>query len=125
MRWKIAWFLLLAVIILPNTASGQTDPCDLTFSTPCVVRCPISGWGIKITVHADSFDCFRVYRMYCGESQWTLIYEGPDNVICDCGYNPSGHQLYRAERYWSDQSGACVDMYDDCVSFWQPSACPP
>ena len=124
MRWKIAWFLLLAVIILPNTASAQTDPCDPTFST-CLTRCPISGWGIQITVHADSFECFRFYRKYCGESQWTLVYEGPDNSIGDCGYNPNGHQKYLVERYWSDQSGSCVDLYDSCESMWQPSTCPP
>jgi hypothetical protein len=81
MRRNFAYLLIAAVLILPTTASGQTNPCDPTFTT-CSARCPTSGWGIQVEVYADSFDCFRFYRKYCGENQWTLIYEGPNNSIC-------------------------------------------
>lgn len=124
MRWNFAYVLLAAVILFPSFAIAQTDPCNTTFAT-CLANCPISGWGRMISVHADAFECFRFYRKYCGQNQWTLIYEGPNNSFCDCGYDPNGHQMYRVERYWDEDSEVCSNLYDSCESTWQPSACEP
>ncbi len=125
MRPTMATAVLIGVlVVLPALAWGQSPPCDPTF-TSCVSRCEVSGWGIQITVHAGDFACFKFYRKHCGDNEWTLIYEGPDNSICDCEYDPSGHQKYLVERYWDEESGACSDLSDSCESMWQPSACPP
>ena len=118
--------LAIGIMLAGWTASAlaQSPPCDPTFAVCPVSSCAVEGWGIRITVHAGDFECFKFYRKYCGDTEWTLIHEGPSNTICDCGYNPNGHQKYLVARYHDNQSGKCSTFSDDCESMWQPSACP-
>jgi hypothetical protein len=109
--------------VLPAGLFAQVDPCDPVPACPCDQRCDNDGWGIKLTVHPANFDCFKFYRKKCGQSVWVLFYEGEENSVCDCGYDPSNIYAYKVERYWDLVSGECDDFYDDCETLWVTGDC--
>lgn len=123
-------FILVSVLfIVPRAAYGQAPPCDPVPGQCTTVECSPPGWEIQVTVHHGDFECFKFFRQLCGESEWTLVYEGPSNSICDCGYNPSYKYRYRVERFWDLNSGTCADLCDSCTSLWwtgngQITSCP-
>jgi len=119
----MATFLFLLV---PLTAQTEpVDPCDITFSA-CSDSCVPQNWGKLLKVHSRGLECFKFYRRYCGFTQWTLIYEGPNNFFCDCGYNPGGSQQYRAERFQIISGQSCgPTVFDSCESIYRPHPCNP
>jgi hypothetical protein len=116
-RFKFLLILLGVLFLVPHASYGQTDPCD-PVPSQCITRCSPQGWGIQVTIHHKSFECFQFFRQRCGESGWTLFYTGPDSSICDCAYNPSYKYRYHVNRFWDLTYGTCMSFSDSCTSLW-------
>lgn len=119
-RLTAAAFVLAALIILPVSSRSDENDCVVVYSCPCAQRCEVSGWGILIDVHADDYECFQVRRKLCGYD-WVLIYEGPSDTFCDCGYDPTGKYLYRVTRL---EDASCSTAADSCeTDDWITGSC--
>ena len=130
-HWISFVFITAAVIAGPHLVTGQnpTPPCDPTFTSCPAPACRIG--GIQIAVHGGNgrFECCKFYHQRCDASGRTLVYEGPDSSICDCGYDPDDVQRYHVERFDDINGSSCSTFYDSCTSLWitgsgQPTTCP-
>lgn len=121
MKRLVVWSVMLVTVPIMAWAFNPCDPV----AGPCAgCQCVLDYWGIQVTVHADSFKRFEVYRQLCGSGDWSLVYDGPLNAICDCTYVPTGKYRYKVLRYWGGDS-----LADSCTSAWwtgtgQLTTCP-
>ena len=111
--------MLLGLFGAPR-ALADCPPCDITVNY-CELSNPVYN---HIIVHAcpESFVCFKFFRRACGTNTWTLIYEGPDNEICDPDYGPGDCMQYKCEKWSQITSGDTCTGSIFCQTY--ESMCP-
>jgi hypothetical protein len=123
--WSGSVALMLLVLSLSLPRLGHSDP-DCDFDDITVGYCTNGGGnipGTRLHMHPCSeVECFKFFRRACGASEWTLIYEGPENIYCDPDYDPGDCVQYKGQR-WTDLSGL-TQCAGTLHSESPPSICP-
>jgi hypothetical protein len=100
---------LMALCFSSSVRAQECDPDDIVVHAECPWGASEDDTYVHMHECSGTRECFKFYRSPCpGSPNWTLIYEGPNNEICDDGYSYGSCYRYQGEGFTDINGSQCA-----------------